>query len=150
MTALENVTLPMLFAGVSTEEARKRGMELLDRVGLAARWDHRPKQMSGGQQQRVAIARALANSPSIMLCDEPTANLDFETGAEVHQLLYRLNKQDGVTILCVTHDHNMLKVSDRMVWLADGQIERMERSMDVAIRNATIQKSNCLRTSDNN
>ena len=120
MTALENVTLPMIFAGKSPEEARKKGMRLLERVGLEKRWNHRPKEMSGGQQQRVAIARSLANDPSLILCDEPTANLDFKTGKDVHNLLYDLNKNDGVTVVCVTHDHNMLTVSDRIA-RKDGQ-----------------------------
>ena len=140
MTALENVTLPMIFANVPTDEARKKGMALLAKVGLADRWDHRPKQMSGGQQQRVAIARALANDPALILCDEPTANLDFKTGHDIHRLLYDLNKKDGVTVLCVTHDHNMLNGSDRMVYLSDGRIERIEKSSDVVIRNAAISR----------
>lgn len=140
MTALENVTLPMIFASVPADEARKKGMALLAKVGLADRWDHRPKQMSGGQQQRVAIARALANDPALILCDEPTANLDFKTGHDIHNLLYDLNKKDGVTVLCVTHDHNMLNVSDRMVYLSDGRIERIEKSSDVVIRNAAISR----------
>ena len=138
MTALDNVTLPMIFARTHPDEARKRGHRLLDRVGLADRWFHRPKEMSGGQQQRVAIARALANSPSLLLCDEPTANLDLNTGREIHQLLYSLNQNDGVTIFCATHDHEMLSVSDRMVWLADGLIERIEESKDVAIEKASL------------
>ncbi|MBP5232048.1 MAG: ABC transporter ATP-binding protein, partial [Planctomycetes bacterium] len=115
MTALDNVMLPMVFAGVHGDEARKRGMKLLEKVGLAERCFHRPKEMSGGQQQRVAIARSLANNPSLLLCDEPTANLDFKTGEEIHQILYELNKKDGVTVICATHDWNMLAVSDRMV-----------------------------------
>lgn len=140
MTALENVTLPMVFAGRSPEDARKKGLKLLERVGLGNRWHHRPKEMSGGQQQRVAIARALANDPSLILCDEPTANLDFKTGHEVHQLLYDLNKNDGVTVVCVTHDHDMLKVSDRMFWLSDGNIDKIELSAEVDIRKAQIAR----------
>ena len=142
MTALENVTLPMIFAGKNSEDARKKGMRLLERVGLEKRWNHRPKEMSGGQQQRVAIARALANDPSLILCDEPTANLDFKTGKEVHHLLYDLNKNDGVTVACVTHDHNMLTVSDRMLWLSDGLIDRIELSSEVDIRRAQIARKN--------
>ncbi len=140
MTALDNVTLPMVFAGKSPEDARKKGMQLLERVGLAERWNHRPKEMSGGQQQRVAIARSLANDPQLILCDEPTANLDFKTGKDVHHLLYDLNKKDGVTVVCVTHDHNMLTVSDRMFWLSDGLIDRVELSADVDIRRAQIAR----------
>ena len=138
MTALDNVTLPMVFAGLHADDARRRGHHLLERVGLDDRWFHRPKEMSGGQQQRVAIARALANHPSLLLCDEPTANLDLNTGREIHQLLYSLNQDDGVTVFCATHDHEMLSVSDRMVWLADGLIDRIEESKDVVIEKASL------------
>lgn len=138
MTALENVMLPMIFAGNHPDDARKRGMALLERVGLGERWAHRPPAMSGGQQQRVAIARSLANNPSLLLCDEPTANLDFTTGKEIHQLLYELNRNDQVTVICATHDHNMLAVSSRMVWVADGQIERIEETKDIQIQKASL------------
>jgi putative ABC transport system ATP-binding protein len=138
MTALDNVMLPMVFRGLHPDDARKQGMRLLDRVGLADRWTHRPKQLSGGQQQRVAIARALANAPSILLCDEPTANLDIDTGRDIHMLLYDLNKKDGVTIVCATHDYDMLAVSDRIVWIADGAIEGIELSADVHIERASL------------
>ena len=133
MTALDNVTMPMVFAGVHADAARKRGMALLEKVGLGDRWSHRPKEMSGGQQQRVAIARSLANNPSLLLCDEPTANLDFRTGKEIHDILYNLNKEDGVTVICATHDHDMLAVSDRMIWLDNGSLARMELSKDVKL-----------------
>lgn len=138
MTALDNVTLPMVFAGMHGDDARTRGLNLLDRVGLKDRWNHRPKEMSGGQQQRVAIARALANEPSLLLCDEPTANLDINTGKEIHQLLYDLNKNDGVTIICATHDYNMLKVCDRIVWIMDGRVDRIELSSNLEIENASL------------
>ncbi len=138
MTALENVTLPMIFAGVHGDDARSRGMELLARVGLADRWNHRPKEMSGGQMQRVAIARALANRPALLLCDEPTGNLDLATGKEIHHLLHDLNKDEGVTIICATHDFNMLAVSDRMVWIADGRIARIARTADVRIEKSSL------------
>ncbi len=138
MTALENVTLPMIFAGVHVDEARERGMRLLEKVGLGDRWDHRPKEMSGGQMQRVAIARSLANSPSLLLCDEPTGNLDLQTGKEIHWLLHDLNRKDGVTIICATHDHNMLAVSDRMVWIADGRIDRIAATENVTIEKASL------------
>lgn len=138
MTALENVTLPMTFAGVHADEARQRGMELLEMVGLGERWQHRPKQMSGGQQQRVAIARALANRPSLLLCDEPTANLDFASGKEVHRILRDLNKDNGVTVICATHDHAMLAVSSRMVWIAGGLIDKVEITKDVEIKKASL------------
>jgi putative ABC transport system ATP-binding protein len=138
MTALENVTLPMIFAGVHPDDARRRGMELLRKVKLEDRWSHRPKEMSGGQMQRVAIARSLANRPALLLCDEPTGNLDLQTGKEIHLLLQSLNREDRVTIICATHDYNMLAVSDRMVWISDGQVERIERTKDVRIEKASL------------
>jgi putative ABC transport system ATP-binding protein len=137
MTARENVTLPMTFAGMHADEARERGMELLAMVGLGDRWSHRPKQMSGGQQQRTAIARALANRPTLLLCDEPTANLDFASGTEVHRILRELNDK-GVTIICATHDHEMLAVSSRMVWISGGLIERIVVTKDVTIEKASL------------
>jgi len=138
MTALDNVMLPMIFAGLHSDDARKRGMRLLGRVGLADRWNHRPKEMSGGQQQRVAIARSLANNPTLLLCDEPTANLDLRTGKEIHHILDDLNKKDRVTIICATHDWNMLEVSDRMVWIRDGAVDRIAHSRDVVIEKASL------------
>ncbi|MCG3147140.1 MAG: putative ABC transporter ATP-binding protein YknY [Verrucomicrobiae bacterium] len=138
MTALENVMTPMLFAGVIPDEARTRGMKLLGRVGLAEKWFHQPKQLSGGQQQRVAIARALANRPRILLCDELTANLDLQTGEAIIQLLVELNKQDGVTIICATHDYRMLDKSDRIFWIRDGVIDRIENRADLKISTGTI------------
>jgi putative ABC transport system ATP-binding protein len=138
MTALENVTLPMIFAGMHPDDARERGMALLAKVKLDDRWSHRPKEMSGGQMQRVAIARSLANNPSLLLCDEPTGNLDLDTGKEIHFLLRDLNKNDRVTVICATHDYNMLSVSDRMVWITDGKIEKIERTEDVKIEKASF------------
>ncbi|HEX9619563.1 MAG TPA: ABC transporter ATP-binding protein [Polyangiaceae bacterium] len=133
MTALENVTVPMAFAGVPPEEARRRGMELLELVGLADRWAHRPIEMSGGQQQRVAIARSLCNQPKILLADEPTANLDFATGQGILDILQRINSQRGVTIVCSTHDHRLLAVCDRIMWIRDGRVERVERRENIQI-----------------
>jgi putative ABC transport system ATP-binding protein len=138
MTALENVTVPMAFAGVMPEEARRRGMELLELVGLGDRWSHRPIEMSGGQQQRVAIARSMCNRPKILLADEPTANLDFKTGQDVLDILQRINKERGVTIVCSTHDHRLLKVCDRIMWVRDGRVERVEASADVRITVGSI------------
>ncbi len=134
MTALENVTLPTIFAGVSTDEGIERGIELLKLVGLGDRLHHKPSELSGGQQQRVAIARSLANSPSIVLADEPTGNLDLNTGKEIIELLKRLNKEQGVTIISATHDLKMLDVSDRVVWIRDGKIERVEERADLDIK----------------
>ncbi len=126
MTALENVTLPMIFAGLSTDEAVDKGIGLLKKVGLGQRLHHKPNEMSGGQQQRVACARALANSPSIILADEPTGNLDSKTGKEIIELLRELNEDNNVTIISATHDLKMLDVSDRIVWIRDGLIDRVE------------------------
>lgn len=138
MTALENITTPMAFAGVATDQARTRGMSLLETVGLKARWFHRPIEMSGGQQQRVAIARAMANQPAILLCDEPTGNLDLHTGREILDILGRLNKDRGVTIICATHDHRMMDICDRLMWIRDGRIERIALREDVCIEVGAI------------
>jgi putative ABC transport system ATP-binding protein len=125
-TALENVTLPMLFAGTSPEDAEERGMKLLDTVGLGHRYHHRPTELSGGQQQRVAIARSLANDPAIILADEPTGNLDLKTGQEIIDLLKMLQSERGVTIISATHDHKMLDVSDRIFHIRDGKLDRID------------------------
>jgi putative ABC transport system ATP-binding protein len=138
MTALENVTVPMAFAGVDTDEGRERGMALLDLVGLKERWFHKPIEMSGGQQQRTAIARSMANNPSVLLCDEPTGNLDLRTGAEIHAILKRLNKERGVTVLCVTHDHRLIGMADRIMWIRDGTIERLADRGDVTVETGAI------------
>jgi putative ABC transport system ATP-binding protein len=133
MTALENVTLPMIFAGVSDDDAREKGMELLDIVGLKKRFQHKPSELSGGQQQRVAIARALANDPAIILADEPTGNLDLSTGEEIIKLLKLLSREKGVTIISATHDLKMLNVSDRVIWISDGRIEKIEDREELSI-----------------
>jgi len=133
MTALENVTLPMIFAGVANDRAMEKGMELLDLVGLDTRYHHRPFELSGGQQQRVAIARALANDPSIILADEPTGNLDLTTGEAVIDLLRLLCDSRNVTVISATHDVKMLNVSDRVVWIRDGRVERIERREELSI-----------------
>ena len=138
MTALENVTTPMAFGGVDPDEARERGMGFLDIVGLKDRWHHRPIEMSGGQQQRVAIARSLANKPSVLLCDEPTANLDLATGQEILDILRRLNEEKGVTIICATHDHRMLDMCDRLMWIRDGMISRIARRDEVHVEVGSI------------
>ena len=138
MTALENVTLPMTFAGLTTDESRDKGAELLALVGLGDRLDHKPFELSGGQQQRVAVARALANDPTLILADEPTGNLDLKTGREIIDLLKELNKTRGVTIISNTHDHKMVSVSDRIVRLEDGHIERIEDTKDLQIQLGSI------------
>ena len=133
-TALENVTLPMLFAGLPPADADDKGMALLDLVGLNHRYHHRPNELSGGQQQRVAIARALANDPSIVLADEPTGNLDLKTGKEIIDLLKRLNTDRGVTVIAATHDLKMLDVSDRIFHIRDGKLDKVETREEVAIQ----------------
>ncbi|WP_031483435.1 ABC transporter ATP-binding protein [Maridesulfovibrio frigidus] len=126
MTALENITLPMIFAGVHNDAAVKKGIELLDLVGLQKRYNHKPQELSGGQQQRVAIARSLANDPAIILADEPTGNLDLSTGEEIIKLMSALSKERGVTIITATHDYKMLNASDRVVWIEDGLVKKVE------------------------
>ncbi len=134
MTALENVTLPMVFAGLTTDEALDKGAELLRTVGLGDRRGHKPTELSGGQQQRVAVARALANDPAIILADEPTGNLDLRTGKEIIDLLRRMNEEKKVTIISATHDLKMIDVSDRVVWIRDGKIERIEEREDIQVQ----------------
>jgi len=138
MTALENVKLPMTFAGVQEEEARSRATALLERVGLGERLYHKPFEMSGGQQQRVAIARSMANSPAVILADEPTGNLDLKTGKEIIELLKEMNKSANVTIITATHDMKMLSASDRIIWIRDGQVERVENRSELSIQEGTI------------
>jgi len=133
MTALENVTLPMIFAGVRNDEAVARGLERLEMVGLGDRFRHKPSELSGGQQQRVAVARALANDPAIILADEPTGNLDLTTGEEIIALLKRLSQERKVTVISATHDFKMLNVSDRVVWIRDGSIDKIENRAELSI-----------------
>ncbi len=138
MTALENVTLPMIFAGIPNETAVEKGMVLMNLVGLGDRFDHKPFELSGGQQQRVAIARALANDPAIILADEPTGNLDLTTGEEIIALLKHLSIDRGVTIISATHDFKMLNVSDQVVWIQDGRIDKIEDRDELSISIGTI------------
>lgn len=138
MSALENVTLPMVFAGKSNEECRTMGIKLLNTVGLGNRVDHKPFELSGGQQQRVAIARAFANDPQIILADEPTGNLDLRTGKEIIELLRVMNKERNVTVVSATHDLKMLDVSDRIIWIRDGRIDRIERRADVELEVGSV------------
>ena len=125
LTAAENVALPMVFQGVSRGERSTRAAELLEQVGLGDRTGHRPNELSGGQRQRVAIARALANDPTLLLADEPTGNLDTETGREIMALFERLY-QRGNTILVVTHERDIAEHAERIVHLLDGELERVE------------------------
>jgi putative ABC transport system ATP-binding protein len=127
LTALENVALPTVFAGLPRDEGLEKAQKLLSNVGLGDRIDHRPTELSAGQQQRVAIARAMANDPAIILADEPTGNLDLNTGMEIIDLLHGLNKTRGMTLIAATHDLKMIKASDRIVWMRDGKIEKIEK-----------------------
>lgn len=139
LSAVENVALPMVFAGKSKRERLERAKELLQLVGLGDRLNHKPTELSGGQQQRVAIARALANSPSIILADEPTGNLDLATGLAIVQLLHRVRAETNTTVICTTHDLKMIEVSDRIAWLEDGAVQRMEDRQGVTLTAADLQ-----------
>jgi len=141
MTALENLTLPMIFGGASEEEAEDRARTILDKVGLQGRHGHLPGQLSGGQQQRVAVARALANTPSILLADEPTANLDLKTGEELIATLENLKDEFGVTVISATHDHKMLAASDRVIYLEDGKIIDIKTKDQLSFSFGTIDGS---------
>lgn len=122
LTALENVMLPLEFQDVPSDTARKKAVEILDMVGLGDRIDHLPSQLSGGQQQRVAIARSLANSPDVILADEPTGNLDSVAGANIMDMLQNFWKKERKTIIMVTHDLKLANYAKRVVQLKDGQI----------------------------
>lgn len=126
MSGLKNVEFPMAFAGVSKEARKRRATELLERVGLVDRLDHKPTELSGGEQQRVAIARALVNNPSVVLCDEPTGNVDSKTGEEVMEILRKLNTEQHQTFVIVTHDPLVAKSVDRIAHMQDGMIVREE------------------------
>ncbi len=122
-SALENVEQPLLYSrGISARQRHRRAMEYLDKVGLADRVHHHPSQLSGGQQQRVAIARALVNQPSILLCDEPTGNLDSKTSKDVIRLFRELNDQSGITVILVTHDQDVARHARRIIALRDGEV----------------------------
>ena len=122
LTAYENVEMPLLLDHHTSTERRQRVNQLLESVGLADRAHHRPDQLSGGEQQRVAVARALASNPSLILADEPTANLDTENGKQVMEIMQKLNKETGVTYVFATHDPRVIKYAKRIVTLRDGLI----------------------------
>jgi len=121
-SAMENVQLPLFYRGLSLREQRRQSAEALARVGLEGREDHHPSQLSGGQQQRVAIARALVSGPSILLADEPTGNLDTESSREIMAVLEGLNRQDGITVLVVTHEADIAAYAARQIVMKDGQV----------------------------
>ena len=124
-TSLHNVELPLIYAGVPAEERLERARKTLASVGMESRMNHKPNELSGGQRQRVAIARALVNSPSIILADEPTGNLDSQTGVEIMALFDRLHDQ-GNTIVLVTHEHDIAEYAHRIIYIKDGMVERDE------------------------
>jgi len=126
-TALENAELPAIYARVSEEERVRRAKEALAMVGLADRAEHFPSQLSGGQQQRVAIARALVNRPAILLADEPTGNLDSRTAVEVMEIFQQLNEEHGLTIVLVTHEHDIAQFARRSIIFRDGKVKKDER-----------------------
>ncbi len=134
-TSLHNVELPLIYAGVSPKERRERAEAKLALVGLEDRMDHRPPELSGGQRQRVAVARALVNEPALLLADEPTGNLDSKTGAEIMDVLLKLNRE-GQTIVLVTHEHDIAAFARRQVHLRDGIIEKDFRN-EPAVAGAT-------------
>jgi putative ABC transport system ATP-binding protein len=123
-SALENVELPMLYLGIPTAERDARAMEALAAVGLAGREQNHPNQLSGGQQQRVAVARALVNNPALILADEPTGNLDSRTSVEVMEIFQRLNRERGITLVLVTHEHDIAQYAQRIVVFKDGKIKK--------------------------
>jgi len=125
-SALENVELPLLYRGDPREVRRKAAMAALDKVGLQDWWDHTPGELSGGQQQRVAIARAIATRPEVLLADEPTGNLDSERSVEIMELLSEFNRENGITVLMVTHEPDMAAYANTIIHFRDGLIERME------------------------
>jgi putative ABC transport system ATP-binding protein len=124
-TAIENVETPLIYAGVSMKERRERARDMLHRMGLGDRLYHLPNQLSGGQQQRVAIARALITSPSLLLADEPTGNMDTSTSHEIMDILSRLNQEEGLTILLITHEAEIAARATRSLTLRDGRLEEM-------------------------
>jgi putative ABC transport system ATP-binding protein len=127
LTAVENVALPLLFAGVTKKERRQKALEVLDRVGLGQRGGHRPQELSGGEQQRVAIARALVSQPDVLLTDEPTGNLDSRTSEDIVQIMSDLNKDRSITVVLVSHEERLIKrYSDMVIHLQDGELVRQE------------------------
>ena len=123
LTALENVCLPLVYRGVSPKERKQRAQAMLEKVGMADREHHRPGELSGGQQQRVAIARALCGNPSLILADEPTGALDSTTSGEIMELFLSLNREEGITVVIITHDPGLAKQCGRSVLMQDGMVD---------------------------
>ena len=128
LTAQENVEVPLRLVGESPANAREKAAGLLDRLGLGERGSHRPRDLSGGEKQRVAIARALANDPEVVLADEPTANLDSETGHQVAEILCRLGADESKAVIIVSHDQRLADIATRVVWIEDGQLSEFDES----------------------
>ena len=126
LTALENTTLPLIFRRIPKKLRNKKAMSMLKAVGLADRWRHKPSQMSGGQQQRVSIARAFVNEPEIVFADEPTGNLDTKTTTEMMSLICRMAKINNQTLILVTHNLELSKYCDEIIYIKDGKIEGVE------------------------
>ncbi len=139
-TAVENVELPLIYSGMRTKERHRRSKEALDRVGLADRSHHIPSQLSGGQQQRVAIARSLVNSPSLLLADEPTGNLDSRTSVEIMQVFQELNEREQLTIILVTHEPDIASYAKRVITFRDGRVIKDENIQKRSIATEIIAK----------
>ncbi|MGN6730637.1 MAG: ABC transporter ATP-binding protein [Candidatus Binatia bacterium] len=139
-TAVENVELPMMYTGLGFKERRQRALEMLGLVGLAERCHHLPNQLSGGQQQRVAIARSLVNHPSLLLADEPTGNLDTKTSQEIMELFQNLNMREGITIVLVTHEHDIAEYAKRRIVFRDGLIIS-DSSQEAAVSTTELSRS---------
>ena len=140
-SALENCELPLIYSGMNGSERRRRAAEALDEVGLADRMHHRPNELSGGQQQRVAIARALVNRPTLILADEPTGNLDSKSGVEIIRLLQSLNREQGITVVLVTHDPFIARHARRVVRLSDGRMVSDERVAEPLVAGEAVRPS---------
>ncbi len=138
LTAYENVELPMLAVNTPANERKKRTTDLLERVGLTLRAKHKPDELSGGEKQRVAIIAALANDPPILICDEPTGDLDTETGAKIVRFLHEVNKEMGKTVLVVTHDPAIARQTDRIYRIMDGTIISMQKPSESAAASAAL------------
>ena len=138
LNALDNVRIPLILAGLTREQQKKRADNLLEIVGLTDRVKHKPSELSGGQKQRVAIARALANRPKLLLADEPTGNLDLSTGFKIVELLRSINEELGVTIINSTHDIKLIDAADRICWLRDGRIENQQEKIEVELTSKDI------------
>ncbi len=136
-SAVENVELPLVYRGMEAAERRRQALAALGRVGLAGRAGHSPSELSGGQQQRVAIARAIVTSPSVLLADEPTGNLDTRTSVEIMALMTALNRDQGITVIMVTHEPDIAAFADRTIRFVDGRIDTDRRKVDAALE-ATV------------